>query len=238
MMVFVKMTIFLGVWMLFLTFPHAQFILQSEEIQACTTGAKIDLQLIVDSSSSVQKRNFERMMQGIAKNLISQLDIGEDKTRVGLFVYNHEMYKEFGLDTYTDASSLKKAIGGIEFRSGLTYTATALRSALPSFIDEMREDSIRVCIVFTNGDCDKLNCNAVEEADIPAAREAWEKQNVTLFAVGFGRHGTRQGMAFISGSKKRALARIPFKLFFHTTKPAMKVLSKVCKATPGLSFLG
>ena len=39
------------------------------------------------------------IFKGIAKNLISQLDIGEDKTRVGLFVYNNEMYDEFGLDT-------------------------------------------------------------------------------------------------------------------------------------------
>jgi len=204
------MKIFVGVWLVLLVFPRGDLSLESEKIRECTTSAKIDLQLIIDTSGSVKEEPFNEMIQAIATKLIPQLDIGKDKTRVGAFVYHDEMYPEFKLDNHTDASSLTEAIKAIKYRkNGKTYTATAMRAALKEYKEKVRQDSARVCVVITDGNCNEVNCGKKNFLDIPAARGLWEKAGVTLFAVGFRKGTTLGGMKKISGSRDRVVVQFP-----------------------------
>merc|ERR1719309_1665272 len=112
----------------------------------CLHSWGLDLQLIIDSSQSIGSSNFESMMMGIADGLISQFEIGEDETRVALFIFNDNTYNIFGLERYTDAPSLKEAIktGAIKTganNAGGTWTAKAMQEALISYKEKMRDDS-------------------------------------------------------------------------------------------------
>jgi len=110
------------------------------QLNECTHSARLDLQLIIDSSPSIGSSNFESMMTGIADGLISQFEIGEDKTRVALSIFNENTYNIFGLDKYTDASSLKEAIKTLKYNAGGTWTAKAMKEALISYKEKMRDD--------------------------------------------------------------------------------------------------
>jgi len=242
------MKIFVGVWLVFLVFPRGDLSLESEKIRECTTSAKIDLQLIIDTSGSIGEEYFNEMIQAIATKLIPQLDIGKDKTRVGTFVYHHKMHSEFLLDNHTDVSSLTEAIKAIKYREGgKTYTATAMRAALKEYKAKVRQDSARVCVVITDGNCNEDNCGKKNSLDIPAARGLWEKAGVTLFAVGFNRGTTLKGMKKISGSRDRVVVqffpgyrkkdkkREDFDWFLKAAF-GKELLTKVCDETPELNI--
>merc|ERR1719376_1598738 len=109
-------------------------VMGSMDLQ-CTHSAKLDLQLIVDSSLSVGKEKFQLLMEEIADRVVGQFDIGKDKTRVSLFKYSSRMVmvEEFELDTYSDAVSLKKAIKATKFKEGWTMTAMAMQKAFTHY---------------------------------------------------------------------------------------------------------
>jgi len=203
--------------------PEQAYLRQDEP--ECTRSAKLDLQLIVDSSYSVGFSNFKSMMTGIADGLISQFDIGEDKTRVALLIYNKDTYDIFGLEKYTDAPSLKEAIKAVKYKEkGSTYTAEAMQAALISYKDMMRGDSktARVCVVFTDG-------NANDYDFLPKASKAWADQGVTVFAVGIGDKIPLLGLQRVAGSKERIMTVADFK---SIGREAKSLLVKVCKAIP------
>jgi len=199
----------------------------SRKSSKCTHSARLDLQLIVDSSYSVGKSNFASMMRGIADGLISQFDIGEDKTRVALFIYNHNTNDVFGLEKYSDASSLKAAIKAVKYEAGATYTAKAMQEALLSYRKKMRDDSeiARVCMVFTDG-------VANDDKDLTAASKAWADQDVTVFAEGIGNQVPESGLYKIAGSMDRIETVANFESIGTKAK---SLLVKVCKAIPSSS---
>jgi len=190
----------------------------------CTRSAKLDLQLIVDSSGSVGNSNFKLMMQEIADDLIGQFDIGKDKTRVSLFKYSGVMVEEFDLDTYADAASLKKAIKEVKYIAGPTFTGKAMGKALAHYSAKMRKEkeTAKACIVFTDG-------AAADAAQVPAALKAWEKNGVTVFALGIGKTIKAAGLEDIAGSKDRIITVPDFKAIGKATN---SLLGKVCEAIP------
>jgi len=216
--------------------------LEDKSEPQCTRSAKLDLQLIIDSSNTVGKSSFKSMTKGIADGLISQFDIGEDKTRVALLIYNEATYDIFGLEKYTDAFSLKEAIKAVKFRyktGSLTDTANAMQEALISYKSKMRHDSktVRVCMVFTDGNANAIdiyfdaNANAIANANaVRKASKAWSDHNVAVFAVGIGNEISENGLEQITGSKERIMTVANVKSIERISK---SLLLKVCKAIDG-----
>ena len=69
----------------------------------------MDLAFIVDNSGSIRDKNkdgdnYDRL-KGFLANLVDQLDIGIDKTRVGTVRFSDIAEVEFRLDTFTDKVS-------------------------------------------------------------------------------------------------------------------------------------
>jgi len=195
-----------------------------DQPEKCLYTWGLDLQLIIDSSQSIGSSNFESMMMGIADGLISQFEIGEDKTRVALFIFNDETYNIFGLEKYIDASSLKEAIKTVKYNEGGTWTAKAMQEALITYRDKMRDDSktARVCVVFTDG-------TANDDKFLQEASKAWADQNVAVFAVGIGNMISESGLEKIAGSNERIMTVANFK---SIGRKAKSLLVKVCKAIP------
>jgi len=197
--------------------------------KSCVRSKKIDLQLIIDSSKSVGQIAFHLMLHKISDRLLEKFDIGQDGARVALFKYssNNVMVNEFGLNSYHDISSLKKAISEIKYQPGYTNTAQAMFESLRSFKEEMRQDqhTTKVCIVFTDG-------QANDRSQTPAASKAWRDEGVSVIAVGIGEGINMEGLAAISGSKTRALRA---KSYLRITDIIDSLLVKICKEIPAHS---
>jgi len=162
--------------------------------------AKMDLQLIVDSSYSIGRELLANLMAKIERDINDHFNINDGAaTRVALFKYSGEdaMIKEFGLKTYSDRYALLDEMKAIKFTPGLSYTGKAMEEALKSFTEETRgENTVKVCVVFTDGHADDIG-------KIPAASRAWQHEGVTVFAVGVGNDVDREGLRIIAGSESR-----------------------------------
>merc|ERR1719334_2573358 len=200
-------------------------VMGSMDLQ-CTHSAKLDLQLIVDSSLSVGKEKFKLLMEEIADRVVGQFDIGKGKTRVSLFKYSSRMVmvEEFELDAHADAVSLKKAIKATKFEGGWTMTAMAMQKAFTHYSAKMRNDkaTAKACIVFTDG-------KASDEDDLPAALKAWGSKGVKVFAVGIGKKVDAAGLKAITGSEYRFIQVPSIEAFSEAA--AKFLLIKVCEET-------
>merc|ERR1739838_123875 len=202
--------------------------------ESCAHSAKLDLQIIVDSSASVGKAHFVTMMKKISKSLIGQFDIGKDKTRVVLFKYsmNRVMKSEVSLGQYLRKKNLQKKIESTSYAPGWTMTAMAMENALKIFKEKQRSDkhTAKVCLVFTD-------CVATDRSKVPAASKAWAADGVTVFAIGIGKgmEGTagHQGLKDIAGDDERAFSVENFEAIGEMAKSLLKkVCTKVEKVNP------
>jgi len=191
--------------------------------QLCTHSAKLDLQIIVDSSRSVGEENFRTMMQGISRSVVGQFEIGADKTRVALFKYGCDgvMKNEISLDSFSDGRSLQLRIESTKFEMGCTKTAMAMGRALYNYQTKVRfgPNIAKVCLVFTDGEAD-------DASEVPAMSRKWAEAGVTVFAIGIGDDISNEGLVAISGDQSRALVADDFNRIGALTKSLMK---KVCE---------
>jgi len=191
--------------------------------ESCSQSAKMDLQIIVDSSNSVGRQKFHLMMKQISRSLIGQMDIGADKTRVALFKYSSRwtMMNEFSLNKFTSLKELQDRIEATKFSGGYTLTAMAMNRALELYKQNQRDakDTARACLVFTDG-------VATDEEDVPAASKAWADDGVSVFAIGIGGHIGQKSLIDIAGAEERALH---VKTFDDIATLATSFLHKVFK---------
>jgi len=192
--------------------------------ESCAQSAKMDLQIIVDSSGSVGEGRFHIMMKQISQSLIGQLNIGADQTRVALYKYSDDkaMRNEFSLSTFTSLSELQAQVEATTFESGYTWTAMAMNKALEHYKQEQRAggDVARVCLLFTDG-------VATDKEEVPAASKAWADDEVAVYAIGIGSGIDQQGLIDIAGTEERVLRAKDFDAIAALAK---NLMHQVCAA--------
>ena len=146
----------------------------------------IDLIFVLDSSGSVAASNFQHV-RNFAANLVQELQIGPNKTQVGMIVFSSSVRVMFYLNTYQDSSSLLQAIANIPYLGGYTNTPAALSILLNQFSTVFgarpsHEGIPRVAIVVTDG---KSNRGGGPPATIAAANNI-HASNIIAYAVGVG----------------------------------------------------
>ena len=75
---------------------------------------KIDLVFILDSSSSVEKRNFAKIQQFV-KNLVREFKVNPSATQVSVVSYGSNARLEFPLNQYLNIECTIKAIDSLRF---------------------------------------------------------------------------------------------------------------------------
>ena len=143
----------------------------------------IDLIFVLDSSGSVRASNFQNVRDFVA-NLVGQLEIGPDSTRVGLIIFASSAAVQFSLNTHQDNSSLLQAIAAVPFTGGGTNTADALNTVISEFSTvngarPLQEGIPRVTIVVTDGQSNNPAATIVAANNVHAS-------NIIAFAVGVG----------------------------------------------------
>ena len=105
----------------------------------------------MDASGSVGFTNFVTM-KNFVNNIISNFEIGADKTRVGVIRFSDSASVVIPLGSINNATVLNSSISSIFYSRGYTYTNLALNLLHTAFNNARTSQGIpRVAIVFTDG---------------------------------------------------------------------------------------
>ena len=103
-----------------------QTLIPSSEV-VCNTV--LDVAFIVDSSGSVGRRNWPKMLD-FMKEMVEAFNVGADKTHIAVVAYSTRAKVEFKFNTLTGPSVTKEGYGRlidrIRFQRGFTFIDKAL----------------------------------------------------------------------------------------------------------------
>ncbi|KAM6223856.1 LOW QUALITY PROTEIN: collagen alpha-5(VI) chain [Rhynchocyon petersi] len=161
---------------------------------------KADIMFLVDSSGSIGYYNYEKM-KTFMKDLLAKIQIGPDKTQIGVVQFSGDSKEEFPLNEYFTHADISDAIERMSLISQNTLTGSAL-----TFIDQYFQESKgarhgvkKFLILITDGEAQ----DAVRE---PAKK--LRDKGVIIFSVG------------VSGANRTQLEEISgdANLIFHVEK--------------------
>ena len=119
----------------------------------------MDVGIIVDSSSSVRRDNFETVKNFLIK-LVDKMHVSYRMTHVGVIHYNHKSFLDwnFDSDVAKNAVALKNAIKTLKYEPGGTRTDIALEMGSNEMFKSgkgERPDVPHVMLVITDGKTSK-----------------------------------------------------------------------------------
>lgn len=146
-----------------------------------------DIVFLVDGSSSIGTTNFQEVRQFL-RTIVTGLDIGPDKVRVGLAQYSQEPYQEFLLKDHMDKTSLLAELDRFPYREGNTYTGKAIDFILTEYFtadagSRASERVPQIAVVITDGE-------SADDVVEPARR--LRESGVIVFAIGVGQANLRE----------------------------------------------
>ena len=95
----------------------------------CKRTNALDLVFALDSSTSLSPQDFEVAKQFV-RSIVDSFQIGPAKTQVGLLKFSTTVNGEFMLNQYSTSGAIKKAIDGVQYKSGGTHTDEAIAYAV------------------------------------------------------------------------------------------------------------
>ncbi|KAM5313946.1 collagen alpha-5(VI) chain [Glossophaga mutica] len=175
---------------------------------------KTDIMFLVDSSGSIGPHNFKKM-KTFMKNVLAKIEIGPDKTHIGVVQFSGHAKEEFQLNQYFTLKEISDAIDRMSALDQNTLTGSAL-----TFVDEYFTDAKgarpqvrQFLILITDGEAQ----DAVRD---PAT--ALRDKGVIIIAVGvYGSNRTQleeisgDGSLVFHVEKFDHLQAIESKLIFH-----------------------
>ena len=106
---------------------------------------------MLDASGSVGSSNFATM-KTFVNSIVSNFEIGDDKTRVGVITFSSSASIVIPLGSINNAGQLNTSITNIVYTNGFTYTNLALNLLQTAFNNSRTSQGVpRVAIVFTDG---------------------------------------------------------------------------------------
>ncbi|XP_016352297.1 matrilin-4-like [Sinocyclocheilus anshuiensis] len=145
----------------------------------CKSGP-VDLVFIIDGSRSVRPHEFETMRKFMI-DIIHELDIGLEATRVGVVQYSSQVQNVFSLKAFSKIAQMVKAINEIIPLAQGTMTGLAIRYAMNvafSAEEGARPNVPHVAVIVTDG---RPQDRVAEVA--AAARES----GIEIYAIGVAR---------------------------------------------------
>ncbi|XP_042582489.1 matrilin-4-like isoform X6 [Cyprinus carpio] len=145
----------------------------------CKSGP-VDLVFIIDGSRSVRAHEFETMRKFMI-DIIHELDIGLEATRVGVVQYSSQVQNVFSLKAFSKSAQMVKAINEIIPLAQGTMTGLAIRYAMNvafSAEEGARPNVPHVAVIVTDG---RPQDRVAEVA--AAARDS----GIEIYAVGVAR---------------------------------------------------
>ncbi|XP_078073113.1 matrilin-1-like [Mustelus asterias] len=154
-----------------------------QDIEEQCVGKALDLVFVIDSSRSILPPDFEKVKEFI-NNLLKFLDVGADKTRVGLVLYGSTVESVFALNTHRKVADMMGAVKDMVHLATGTMTGLAIEYTMEVAFSTregarpLNRNVPRVAIIVTDGrPQDKVAEVAAQARD----------SGILIFAVGVGR---------------------------------------------------
>merc|ERR1712136_241581 len=172
----------------------------------CPFNAKVDISIVLDSSSSVRANNWPKMIN-LVTNVLDDFTIGPNAAQVSVFRYNREIDTDsqilFG--QYNDSTSLYTQINKIPYNGAGTYTGQALNyvhDVVLSPANGNRPDVPDLVLIMTDG---------VSQDDIEGPAVQLHDNNAVVFVVAIGNRISQprvmsQLMSIVGGQEQRLLS--------------------------------
>ncbi|XP_066207939.1 collagen alpha-5(VI) chain [Saccopteryx leptura] len=137
---------------------------------------KADIMFLVDSSGSIGSENFGKM-KAFMKNLLTKIQIGPDKTQIGVVQFSGYTKEEFQLNQYSTQKQCSDAIDRMSPIGQNTLTGEALTSIDEYFTHPKgaRPGIKKFLILITDGEA---------QDDVRGPALALRGKGVTIFSVG------------------------------------------------------
>ncbi|XP_027955031.1 collagen alpha-5(VI) chain [Eumetopias jubatus] len=145
---------------------------------------KADIMFLVDSSGSIGHENFGKM-KTFMKNLLAKIQIGPDRTHIGVIQFSDKTQEEFQLNKYFTQNEISDSIDRMSLINKNTLTGNALTSVNQYFTPAKggRVMVKKFLILITDGE-------AQDPVREPA--KALRDKGVVIFSVGvFGANRTQ-----------------------------------------------
>lgn len=145
-------------------------------------NGEADIVFIIDKSGSIRNERFMAVKEFFV-TVIEDMELWNDKIRIGLVSFDDQARVEFFMDTYTSKADVIQAIRQLQYNGGRTNIADALQLAREDVFDPDRGDRADVpnfLVTFTDG---KANINA--EDTIPQAIDT-RISGIHIIAIGVG----------------------------------------------------
>ncbi|XP_067834125.1 matrilin-2-like isoform X2 [Heptranchias perlo] len=156
---------------------------EQQYIEKQCVGKALDLVFIIDSSRSILPPDFEKVKEFII-NILKFLDVGPDKTRVGLVLYGSTVESVFSLKTHKKVVDMMKDVKDmVHLATGtmtglaIEYTMNVAFSTAEGARPQIRNVP-RVAIIVTDG--------RPQDQVAEVAAQA-RNSGILIFAVGVGR---------------------------------------------------
>ena len=127
----------------------------------------IDLLFLLDTSGSTKHEYFVNHIKPFIKNIVDNMNIANDETRIAVLTWGDKPYPQFYLDDYTTKEDVKFAIEELPFSNGRTNTADALKVGRDTmFVAPKgdRSDAKNLIIVVSDGVSNINSQNTLIEA--------------------------------------------------------------------------
>lgn len=177
---------------------------------------RADIMFLVDSSGSIGDTNFETM-KTFMKNLVGKIQIGANKTQVGVVQFSDYNREEFQLNTFFTHEEIYAAIDAMSpiYRNTLTGSALTFVNEYFDLPKGGRPQVRKFLILLTDG-------KAQDEVGGPAM--AVRNRGVTIFSVGvYG--ANRAELEEISGDGSLVFH---VENFDHLKEIESKLIFRVC----------
>ncbi|KAG8572802.1 hypothetical protein GDO81_012168 [Engystomops pustulosus] len=170
--------------------------------QGCRKANQADIVFLLESSNQISEDSFENV-KDFLYGLVSSLDVGIDKVRIGLAQYSDETNRVFLLNEYSLKSEILEKIQSLSYKDGNTYTGRALQDVNNTYFTESAgsraaENVAQLLVLVTYG-------QSSDEMKEPA-REL-KSRGITLYVT---------GPNIKDIAKLKEVASKPTRKFFHS----------------------
>ncbi|XP_069134272.1 collagen alpha-3(VI) chain-like [Argopecten irradians] len=157
------------------------------------TRCKLDIAFIVDSSSSIWIKDFERQTSFIHDVVDSFAAVPED-VQIAAVSFSNHVFDEFKFNAFSDRDSILNAVNNIKYSKGdatRTYLAIErMRTDLFAPGNGARDDAVHVAVVLTDGGTNPGSYDQYStsqgKAKTQEEAELAKQAGIYMFAIGIG----------------------------------------------------
>jgi len=172
-----------------------RMIERRQVIADCRQG---DIIFCVDSSGSIKKENWPRVLEFI-NSIIDQVGVGAQATHVGFLTYGNRAHIIFQLNNYTDPNQMKAAVLAAPFLDENTNTSGAIATATNIMFTAGNGDrplAPNIMVVITDGISTYDNATTIPNA------VAAKNKGIIVISIGVGNLTSQAELEGIASSGK------------------------------------